>query len=87
MTGLVVRVESMKFREAQNRPESALVNVNHLSSALRYALAYLSVQNIDFSTLHSSLPPPKPTALRQSLLLSHLPRALRPNSQHPIYQD
>jgi hypothetical protein len=30
MRGRVVLVESMKLREAQNRPESALVNVNHL---------------------------------------------------------
>lgn len=34
MTGRVVRVSSMKLREAQNRPERAFVKVNHLRSAL-----------------------------------------------------
>lgn len=34
MTGRVVRVPSMKFREAQNSPERAFVRVNHLRSAL-----------------------------------------------------
>lgn len=35
MTGRVVRVESMKFKEAQKRPERAFVNVNHRPLALR----------------------------------------------------
>lgn len=30
MTGRVVRVSSMKLREAQNKPDKAFVNVNHL---------------------------------------------------------
>lgn len=34
MTGRIVRVESMKFKEAQKRPDSAFVNVNHRPSAL-----------------------------------------------------
>ncbi len=34
MTGRVVRVESMKFREAQKRPDNAFVKVSHRSSAL-----------------------------------------------------
>jgi hypothetical protein len=34
ITGRVVRVESMKFSEAQNRPDSAFVKVNHRPSAL-----------------------------------------------------
>ena len=33
-TGLVVRVESMKLRLAQNRPERALVRISHFCSAL-----------------------------------------------------
>jgi hypothetical protein len=32
--GLVVRVESMKLREAQNSPESALFSVTHLANDL-----------------------------------------------------
>lgn len=34
MTGRIVRVPSMKLREAQNRPDSAFVRVSHLWSAL-----------------------------------------------------
>lgn len=35
MTGRVVRVASMKFREAQKKPDNALVSVSHLRSALK----------------------------------------------------
>jgi hypothetical protein len=34
MTGRIVFVESMKFNDAQNKPESAFVRVNHLANAL-----------------------------------------------------
>lgn len=34
MTGRIVRVPSMKLREAQNRPDKAFVRVSHLWSAL-----------------------------------------------------
>jgi hypothetical protein len=34
LTGLIVRVESMKFRDAQKSPESAFVRANHLVLAL-----------------------------------------------------
>lgn len=35
MTGRVVRVPSMKLREAQKRPDKAFVSVSHFWSALR----------------------------------------------------
>jgi hypothetical protein len=35
ITGRVVRVLSMKFSEAQNKPDRALVRVSHLWSALQ----------------------------------------------------
>ena len=34
MTGRIVFVESIKFNDAQNKPESAFVRVNHLANAL-----------------------------------------------------
>jgi hypothetical protein len=34
MTGRMVRVESIKFKEAQKRPDNALVRINHRPSAL-----------------------------------------------------
>lgn len=43
ITGLVVRVESMKFRDAQKRPDNAFVKVNHSLSALNILEIILSV--------------------------------------------
>lgn len=37
MLGRIVRVPSIKFSEAQNRPDNAFVRVSHLPSALRTA--------------------------------------------------
>jgi hypothetical protein len=73
ITGLVVLVESMKFSEAQKRPDSAFVNVNHLPSALPL-LAQSSMHN-NRHTLHQSPPQPKPTAPRRSLPPSIHPTA------------
>jgi hypothetical protein len=41
-TGLIVLVESMKFNDAQNRPESAFVSVDQALFALRNPSAFLS---------------------------------------------
>jgi hypothetical protein len=81
-TGLIVRVESMKFRDAQKRPESAFVSANHLVLALlrsaqlcRYIRAQL--------TPRPCLPLPTPTARRQSRPRAHRPTAARPSYPHP----
>ena len=83
--GLVVRVESMKLREAQNSPERALFKVTHrandldpmrnLYSFLRCLLTQPRIQ-----------PLPKPTAPRQSLPLWSLPKALCPSYHRPIFR-
>jgi len=39
MTGRIVLVESMKFSDAQKRPESAFVSVNQRPSALQLTVS------------------------------------------------
>lgn len=82
-TGLVVRVESIKLSEAQNKPETALVRVVHLANALGYCKPNVSPIHDDSHTRRPSLPPPRPKAQPQSLPPLPLPMALRPNSLHP----
>lgn len=88
LTGLVVRVESTKFRDAQNRPDSALFKVIHRAKAL--ILCYLELGKTRYRSSQHTLPlsqlPPKPTAQRLSPLLLHHPKAEYPNSPHPISQ-
>lgn len=87
ITGRVVRVESMKLREAQKRPESAFVRVSQRPSALSSALVspvpFKPIPAIKKLTLHRYQPPPKPIALHPCLPLAPLPTAWPPNSRHP----
>lgn len=83
--GLVVRVESMKLSEAQNKPDKALFKVTHLANDLyrsqlwRYHCTvhlYSSSESASIQA-HSSTPVPPsflpPHGLEPQLLSSHLP--------------
>ena len=81
----MVRVESMKLREAQKRPESALVKVNHLPSALELSMKLLRKRGPAYSSsvsastqAHSSTPVPPsfapPHGLAPQLSASHRPK-------------
>lgn len=62
--GLTVRVESIKFREAQNRPDKVFVRVSQRASALVMLSVNSSFGIADLCnhTLRGNPPQPKPTA-------------------------
>ena len=76
MTGRVVRVPSIKLREAQNKPDRALVRVSHLPSAL-FSAGQQEIRNYEnnlgYPTLHRFRSRATPTTQRRSR-----PRAPRP---------
>lgn len=91
MTGRVVRVSSMKLREAQNKPDRAFVSVSHLWSALDPvsaggpAGASAGSQGW-ISRRRTVLPCPpraRPTARRRCRPPWCHPRAVLPSSRHP----
>lgn len=84
-SGLVVRVESMKLREAQNKPESALFRVTHLANDLSlsqrqqrslFQSAYPASESASNQAHNSTPVPPSlmpPHGLDPQLSSSHLP--------------
>lgn len=87
ITGLVVLVESIKFSDAQNRPDKALFSVIHLANALEFNQLCMPIMKELPLTPCPYLLPPKPKAQRLFLLPWRLPEASRPNSLHPIFQS
>jgi hypothetical protein len=86
MTGLVVLVESIKFSEAQKRPESAFVRVNHLPSALQSISPiplYTQEKNILLIRLGLD---PSPKLHARSSLLTTTPRSRAPTLRIPSSQ-
>ena len=83
--GLVVRVESMKLREAQNKPERALFRVTHLAndldvlqlhSFIRLLYPYPASESASTQAHNSTPVPPSfvpPHGLAPQLSSSHLP--------------
>ena len=85
--GLVVLVESIKLREAQNKPDKALLRVIHRANALVYPSTRPSTGPESFIiTLWPYRLPPMPKAQPQCRLLWNRPMALRPTIRRPICQ-
>lgn len=85
-TGLVVRVESMKLRDAQNKPDKDCVNVIHLEKALHDISTPVLLENSCRTSAHTCLRlghQSMPRSLLQLLPPSRHSTALFPSSLHP----
>lgn len=85
-TGRVVRVESTKFSEAQNKPERDCVRVIHLANALQKSAfpfsQFVWVKHTHRHLAHQSMP----KALHLCLLLCYRSTAGDPSFRHPTFQ-
>lgn len=87
ITGRVVRVESMKFMEAQKSPARALLSVIHREKALWLQLDFITIAKASAILTHlPCLPLAKPIFLHPFHPLLRRPMAGCPSSQRPIGQ-